>query len=77
MCVGKRKFSIRELPNEPRRFGHGIGIERLYREDRQGLDEAEELHGAGWIVPPEEPAVAFGDSRERRSPGAADRKRAF
>ena len=65
MCVGKRKLLIRELPGESCRFGQRIAIERLNREDRQGFDEAEELHGTGLIVTAEEPTVAFGDYEGR------------
>jgi hypothetical protein len=61
MCVGKRELLIRELPDESRRLGQGIAIERLDREDCKYLDKAEELHGASLIVAPEEPTVALGD----------------
>jgi hypothetical protein len=67
VCVGKRNLLIGELPGEPRRFGQGITIERLYREDCKCLDEAEESYGADGLR----------RSREPRSPGVADRKRAF
>src|ERR1035438_8061752 len=75
--IGKSEALIAEFLEKAGCFDQLLGVERLDRERREGIDEVEELDCADLIVAAQKPAVSLGDYQRRSHERAWIGKQAF